>query len=417
LPGRFSEENSAVLPENTAAEIFCGGFTAEIPPDTRPRSLIVALSLSTGTAPEVIESDNFASSTGEILDAPSDSSVHITEPTPDPVIEPAPEPDPDPVSEPEPAPEPAPSSEPEPAPEPEPAQEPASEPAPDPGPVSRYFISVAHAQEVPEAAPLPAEPEPVLEEVVSHPPAGDFLEVRYTFDGSEWHTIDTLDVSHAASQSFSVPLPEDASWSDLSAFQVSVRAVASVDATPKLYLDGMRLDIAYESMVPDPLFDPLTGAHQIIFNASAGFITATDRPATTTPPTLALIDTLILSDASQRETGLVIYDEVKEKLLVDTVVGNRKEYAHAASSFGEGRFIILQTLASGACARSTLAECRTIAKGEWAFVVVEKLEDAVPEPSPEAPVGPPDAEVIAVPEHGPVPAPEPVSDASIETTP
>jgi hypothetical protein len=233
LPDRFSAENSAILPAKTAAEIYCGGFTADIPPATLPRSLVVSLALSAETEAPVLETDNFASSTGEVLDGPADTPIRVVEP--DPVPAPA---------------EPVPVPAPEVVPDNEPTSDP--EPAAESAPVSRFFAPTAHAQEV--------------EQVVSAGEAlaqdGKFLEVRYTFDGSEWHVIDTLDTSHAVSQTFSVPLPEEATWQDLSNFQVALRAVPSVDESPKLYLDGIRIEIEYEAVTasgeitPDMLVVP-----------------------------------------------------------------------------------------------------------------------------------------------------------------
>ncbi len=72
----FSNLNSAILPENTIADLFCGEFKGEVPEDSEPKMLVlrVAWSVDGSTSTQVIEGESFASSTIEILDAPASSS-------------------------------------------------------------------------------------------------------------------------------------------------------------------------------------------------------------------------------------------------------------------------------------------------------------------------------------------------------
>ncbi|MBV9349467.1 MAG: hypothetical protein JO026_01835, partial [Patescibacteria group bacterium] len=42
----FSDTNSAVLSSDTGGEIYCGGFTGEVPPDTLPRTLTISFSMA-----------------------------------------------------------------------------------------------------------------------------------------------------------------------------------------------------------------------------------------------------------------------------------------------------------------------------------------------------------------------------------
>lgn len=82
----FSNANSAILPENTVADMFCGEFKGEIPEDTQPKVLVlrVAWSIDGSTSTQVIEGESFASSTIEILDAPASTSPDfmLVEPQP-----------------------------------------------------------------------------------------------------------------------------------------------------------------------------------------------------------------------------------------------------------------------------------------------------------------------------------------------
>jgi hypothetical protein len=82
----FSNLNAAILPENTQTDLFCGGFTGDIPPNKDPKLLILRIawsltgSTSTPEGPSSIEGVPFASSTGVILDAPASSSPSFTSP-------------------------------------------------------------------------------------------------------------------------------------------------------------------------------------------------------------------------------------------------------------------------------------------------------------------------------------------------
>jgi hypothetical protein len=78
---KFTQENSAVLPTGTNADIYCGGFSGEIKKNTKPTKILVALSWSKGKDIEVekkIESESFASSSIEILDSSASSTVSFT---------------------------------------------------------------------------------------------------------------------------------------------------------------------------------------------------------------------------------------------------------------------------------------------------------------------------------------------------
>lgn len=80
----FSDITSAVLPKNSVADIYCGDFKGEIPEDSIPKAVVLRVSWSKdgkkiGT--NLIESNNFASSTQEILDTAASSTPVIVSTT------------------------------------------------------------------------------------------------------------------------------------------------------------------------------------------------------------------------------------------------------------------------------------------------------------------------------------------------
>jgi hypothetical protein len=78
---KFTNENSAILPEGTHTEIYCGNFVGEIEQNTKPTKILVSLAWSKGEAPTLtreVTGDSFASSTGVILDTASTTKVSFT---------------------------------------------------------------------------------------------------------------------------------------------------------------------------------------------------------------------------------------------------------------------------------------------------------------------------------------------------
>ena len=78
---QFNKHNSAVLPKNTDAEMYCGGFKGTFDPATKPTKIIVSLALTKGEElllEDRIESGSFASSSGAILDSASSTEVSFT---------------------------------------------------------------------------------------------------------------------------------------------------------------------------------------------------------------------------------------------------------------------------------------------------------------------------------------------------
>ena len=101
-------------------------------------------------------------------------------------------------------------------------------------------------------------------------------------------------------------------------------------------------------------FDTSRGVFQLPL--SANFVPK-DIPAAISA-TIAFEDTIILTDSSRAVVGLVIYDSFGDKIYVDTFVGGGFEYAHSASYFEIGDFVMIKTTKPHVCLGMTLSECR-----------------------------------------------------------
>lgn len=77
----FTKNNSAVLPKNTNAELYCGSFKGKFNRMTKPTKILVSLALTKGDElllEDRIESESFASSSRDILDTASSTDVSFT---------------------------------------------------------------------------------------------------------------------------------------------------------------------------------------------------------------------------------------------------------------------------------------------------------------------------------------------------
>lgn len=331
----FAEGSSAILPADTVSEIFCGGFIADIPPNTEPTTLTLLLAWSTERAdePPVVSGEDFGSSTGELLDAPDGSSpsFELIEPEDDaPVI-----PEPEPVAD---DPPPEPPAEPEPPPEPEPRIEP--EPAPEPVSFLRSLAAVAHAQEEPspleeEAPDVPGEVPP-LEEAPVVLPDSAFVEVRYTFDGSTWYSLGTFDDAHIVPTTFSIPVPPQTSWTNLSSFQISVRSSPTIDGAPTVYLDGMELRVGY---------DPLTETR---FFADKNLYATTDFIVITSSEPRSAVEIYWLDDPDTAPEASNVYA---------AIVGDDGTVTLEAKTLFPGTFALVNTTTKWHCSNFYLSQC------------------------------------------------------------
>jgi hypothetical protein len=341
----FAEGSSAILPADTVSEIFCGGFTADIPPGTEPKTLTLLLAWSTERAedPPVVSGEDFASSSREVLDAPagSEPSFELIEPKDTPLEEaPASEEPPAPPAEP-PVEEPA-----------DTAPESTPEPAADPGPVSllKRLVATAYAQEeeppAPEPDPLPDGPAPPEEVPVVLPNAA-FIEVRYTLDGTTWHSLGTFDKEHVVPTTFSIPVPPETSWTNLSSFQISVRSSATLDGAPPVYLDGMELRVGY---------DPLAVTR---FFADKDLYAMTDLMVISSSEPRSAVQVYWLDDPDTAPEASNVYA---------AIVGDDGTVALEAKTLFPGRFMLVNTTQKWHCSNLYLSQC--IARGSLGQTLV-----------------------------------------------
>ncbi len=265
-PG-FSSQNSAILTD-AVSTLFCGGFSGNIPKDSKPKKVIV--SFSWGTTP--LESTSNASSSSvidgsatssslQLLDTPasehptvlsgnatssdqtssedkpkensssdstpsSDTNSSGSTPKPSETSSPssAPASEPTPTSAPAPTPnEPTPASAPA-------ASEPAPAPAPSPAPEAFNNLLISH----------------VFADEISSSTSGGFLKVSYTDNGKDWHELGVVNRNNLNNVSFEIPQNVVSQWSDVNKIQVSVESLPTVDSQPTVYLDSMWLEVEYD---------------------------------------------------------------------------------------------------------------------------------------------------------------------------
>ncbi|MBI2030766.1 hypothetical protein HYT05_04030 [Candidatus Kaiserbacteria bacterium] len=291
----YSGTNAASV-SDTLAEIFCGGFSGDMPLDTKPTALRIEFSwvfvsrqsaLQVSTAPI-----DLATSTSVVLDAapesvgiatsseveaasdtastapipskatteapngsvaPEDDSSPSTEiVTPEnttpPQDAPAAEAPPSSVEDLAPAP-PTPTQE-----TPPPSELPAaSEPSTIQGLMKWLLPRIAYAQEDVATTTATTSVQSEISTSTVSMTQDAVLEISYTLDGSTWHVLGTVTKDTFDTRSFAIPLDGIAQWSDLSKLQISVRSLSGLGLGDTVYLDGMSLGVVYEDLpqVPD----------------------------------------------------------------------------------------------------------------------------------------------------------------------
>lgn len=77
----------------------------------------------------------------------------------------------------------------------------------------------------------------------------NFLEILYTFDGAHWNSLGKVNEVSMKFRTFEIPVTATTSWSDLNQLQIKIKPIQRIDATPAVYLDGIKIDVLYESPV------------------------------------------------------------------------------------------------------------------------------------------------------------------------
>jgi hypothetical protein len=306
----YSESNSATL-YNKQTQIYCGGFTGQIPNGVNRTK--VALRFSWGIEGEARESKKDESSNDNPSVPESPGLETGTTSSPDSSLEVPPE---------EQTPAESPESEELPS-----NEESLEEPAPEETTVSwwRSIVPLAFAQEEvieseiieepieentqEEVVPVVFEPEPESEvivttsldteptasssEIATSSPATDtasstatttprsylstifdentdkdnaIFEVLFTMDNEEWYPLGYVSRINNDIQ-FELPLELFTTVEDFNKLQISLKTVERFDETPKIYLDSMWLEVAYLDAGEDPLPPPGTKEGDIIMSS------------------------------------------------------------------------------------------------------------------------------------------------------
>ena len=89
----------------------------------------------------------------------------------------------------------------------------------------------------------------------------NFLEVLYTFDGIVWKSLGKINEASMKYRTFEIPVTATTSWNDINQLQIKVQPVQRIDATPTVYLDGIKVEVLYETPIihehPDFARDPI----------------------------------------------------------------------------------------------------------------------------------------------------------------
>lgn len=222
----FSDSNSAILNQK-AAQVFCGYFQAA-DKSYEPTRVILKFSWKMDFGKEPIQNqinpaipDADSQAWSEIIASPieSTSTAPITESV---------------TTSTEPV---ATSTETVPLPVPEPTPIPESIPAPAPlpettsSPSALFFINKAFAQ------------------TLGNSP--DFLEVIYSLDGRDLQSLTKVNENNWKNKTVNIPI---SSWDDIGKLQIQLNPLPAVDM-PKIYLDGMWLEVEYDHSILDSLRD------------------------------------------------------------------------------------------------------------------------------------------------------------------
>jgi hypothetical protein len=265
----FNSSNAAVL-NNTQGDLYCGGFTGSLPENTDPEkiSLKIRWTMDDGEVSHDVDPlADFVDPVEEQIDTPVDLPPANEEPQ---VLLPIiiiPESEAPSDAHPEPQPE----SQPAPAPEPTPApQSESSE-----GAFNFRLFKTARAQEADTEQTDSVEQADTVEQIVveqsdnieqvdSVEPTevpvetsdvAYFMSIEYSVDGSTW--IPFTKISRADWKNGEYVFPENAFlWSEVDKLQVRLTSLASIDSPKGIYVDAMWLDVAYQTVEPDPLPQP-----------------------------------------------------------------------------------------------------------------------------------------------------------------
>ena len=77
----------------------------------------------------------------------------------------------------------------------------------------------------------------------------NFLEIFYTFDGVTWISLGELNEISMKYRNFEIPVTATTSWISLNNLQIKIVAKIQLEETPTIYLDGIKVEVLYESVI------------------------------------------------------------------------------------------------------------------------------------------------------------------------
>ena len=77
----------------------------------------------------------------------------------------------------------------------------------------------------------------------------NFLEVFYSFDGVTWVSLGELNEISMKYRTFEIPVTSSTTWSDMNHLQIKVVSKKNMDDTPTIYLDGIKVEVLYETVM------------------------------------------------------------------------------------------------------------------------------------------------------------------------
>ena len=417
----FNSENSAIL-KNTNAEIYCGSFTGDIPKDTEPKKFYLSFSWSIDDG-SIIHSEPqpfTPINTDNQLPAPtttnqSTDSSNTTTPSDTKIDSPAPSPSPEnppqsffwnyftktvyaqnpifPDSDiPKEIEQPAVSTDANeisvlPA-----TAESLAESQPKALPLNQILDDATNLLDKTKTEIIPAENKPQ-----------NFLAISYTLDGATWSPLGEVNSSNWKGARFTVPL---SGWDDVSKMQVSMKIIQTIDKIPAVYLDAMRVEVEYESIIGT--VTPSSYHIASMTSNTSGFSLSLGGH----PPER---EDILVSSTVNPISGLAVYDTGSGVLRLNTYV-NGLSYYLDTEYFGVGDFTAISTKDKNICSDKSLADCLSSpdVESSGTFSVVLKIKpsslppvpESIPTLAPEVPTPAPQPEAGQPSAETPTPAPE-----------
>lgn len=398
----IKNSNSAILPSGLVSDIYCGDFKGDFPASSTPTHVTLTLFWKTDIYQEEItriENTNYASSSLQILDATTTVDISIpvgqsstTEDaqsldtlTPIQPEQQSPTSGVDPSSGTTETENPQVDIKPAPTPEEPPKAEPVIEapketPQPESSPQSLlldmmkkfvYVIStITYAEETPVENDIVASSSDQaasstlstlsdlatttesVSGVASLPQPNPIIEVLYTLDGKEWTSLGKVEAATFSFNTFDIPIAASSTWEDVSRMQIKVQSLATVDAKPDIFLDGMTLRAEYTENEIEKEKEPDYGDIKR-FEVSIGKVYGPFTLARETD--IDQGDTIVIS-STVSPSSINIFDNTGTSVMYTSL--GQTSMPIPAYNLSIGSFSIILTKREDGCATLTLNECK-----------------------------------------------------------